>query len=258
MITTHRNKKRNRKSTRLLLILMTLIITTAAYTPHMIFASDYNYEYQHEYQHQYDTFRFDRLFVMFDPQGGTFPPEETDGGIRLPFRGETIYDFPPNPLRPGYVFDGWRLPGGEVLTANYLVVDSDTTLNAIWVSYGSGQQNTPAPGTSPSPAPGTSPSPSPAPGTSPSPVPTASPSPGPAVSPTPDKAQEGYRPNPGTNPLAISFLIFGAVIGLGIAAFGIIKIAAKHNLAKEQFKTDKARYEREARLTDFLEEEDVK
>jgi len=238
MVTT----PRNRKLVSGLLIIMTLIMATASWKPLTVIASEHYYEAE--------TFRFDRLFVVFDADGGTFPPEETADGIRLPFRGETVNDFPPNPTRTGYVFDGWRLPGGETLTANYLVVDSDIVLTAIWAPYSSGGQNTPAPGTSPSPTP--------APGTSPSPTPVASASPSPgSASPSPDKAQEGYRPNPGTNPLAISFLIFGAVIGLGIAAFSIIKIAARHAQAKEQFMTDKARYEREARLTDFLEEDDL-
>ncbi|MCL2360904.1 MAG: hypothetical protein FWC73_03700 [Defluviitaleaceae bacterium] len=243
-------KPKDRKWICRLLIFMALIVAAAGGRPFLAMASEQNYEQY--YEHYYETHRFDRVFVVFNPDPGAFPPEETADGVRLPFRGETLTDFPPNPTRAGYTFDGWRLPGGEALTADYLVVNNEITLHAIWIPYGTAPQNSPAPGTSPSPSPepGASPSPSPAPGTSPSPSPT----PG-GASPTPYKGQDGYRPNPGTNPLAISFLIFIAVIGLGIAAYNIIKLAAKYAEEKGQYIADATRYEREARLTDLLEED---
>jgi len=234
---------KKRELVSVFLIAMTLIMVAFIGRPLTVSASEQYYEIE--------RYSFDRLFVVFDPNYGEFPAEETADGVRLPLRGETLTDFPPNPIRAGYTFDGWRLPGGETLTQNYLVVNGDIALTAMWVPYGTPPQNTPLP--TQSPAPGASPSPTPAVSPSPSP----SPSPG-AASPTPNKAQDGYRPNPGTNPLAISFLIFLAVIGLGIAAFSIIKLAVRHAEAKDQYKADATRYEREARLTDFLEEDDFK
>jgi len=205
-----------------------------------------------DYDDYYNIGRaFDRVIVSFDPTPGTFPATEVADGLRFPNRGETLTDFPPNPTRDdGYVFSGWRLPNGNVLTATYIIANDLLGLTAIW------EAESEAPDATPSPSP--SPSPSPAPGESPSP----SPSPSPATpSPTPnpdDKAQDGYRPNPGTNPIAISFLIFGAVIGLGIAAYYIVKLTAQHATAKGQYRTDATRYKRESRLTEFLEEDDLK
>jgi len=213
----------------------------------MAFEYDDYYDNNDYYYNIERAFSLDRVIVAFNPSPGTFPATETADGLRYPNRGETLTNFPPNPTRDdGYVFSGWQLPSGDTLTATYLVVNDNINLTAIWVRYSEAPDATPPPSPSPSPEPGASPSPSPAPAT---PSPTPNPD---------DKAQDGYRPNPGTNPIAISFLIFGAVIGLGITAYFIIKLTTQHTIAKEQYRTDAARYKREARLTEFLEDEEVK
>jgi len=229
-----------RKWIRKLLIVLIFIIAATVTGPQVMMAS-YNNEYNENER------MLDRLIVMFDPTPGVFPASEVLEGVRLVPRGDTLTDFPPNPTRnDGYVFDGWRLSGGDTLTAPYLVVNDYITLTAIWISAEDAPAATPTPTPGPSPEPGASPTPSPAP-TTPSPA------------PTPDnKEHEAYRPNPGTNPIAISFMIFGAVLGLGIAAFGTVKLVTKHAMANEQYHTNTTRYKREARLTEFLEEDDTK
>jgi len=239
----------------LVFILVFTVATTGA-RPFTVAASEYNAseynasEYNSEHSEYYDFDRmFDVLIVSFDPAPGVFPASETSDGIRYPNRGETMTNFPPNPTRDdGYVFGGWRLPGGDVLTATYLIVNSNMELSAIWVRQDE------APEATTTPPPEATPAPTPYPGASPSPAP-------PTPSPTPnpdDKAQDAQRPNPGTNPIAISFIIFGAVIGLGMAAFSIVKLTAKHAVASDKYRTDKVRYDRETRLREFLEDEDVK
>jgi len=246
----------------------TRTVTVLASDYYDYYSADYNnvdyydFDYNNYYtERAFIESAFDRVIVAFDPNPGAFPASEVADGLRFPNRGETLAgdDFPPNPIRnDGYVFSGWRLPDGSVLTATYLIVNDQIELSAIWERASEAPDATPSPSPSPSPEPGASPSPSPVPGTSPSP----SPSPAPATpSPTPnpdDKAQDGYRPNPGTNPITISFLIFGAVIGLGIAAYYIVKLTAQHATAKGQYRTDATRYKRESRLTEFLEEDDLK
>jgi len=189
------------------------------------------------------AYQFERYIVMFyAAEGGEFPASEAAGGIRFVPIGDTLTrdQFPPNPTRYGYVFDGWRFrDSGAMLDRDYIVVNSNINLDAVWIRYGDTPTQTPGP----SPTPGASPSPTPAPGASPSPAPTA----------TPNK--DAARPNPGTNPIAISFLIFGAVIGLGFASFGIIKITARHFSAAGQYRIDETRYKRENRLTNFLEDD---
>ena len=233
---------RNKWVSKLLIIVM-LITVVSGIRPIRVRALDYNDYYNIERL-------FDRVIVAFDPSPGTFPATEVFDGLRYPNRGETLTNFPPNPTRTdGYVFNGWQL-NGYPLTATYLVANDNIALTAIWIRYSEAPDTTPAPDAtptpSPSPAPDASPTPSPAPAT---PSPTPNPD---------DKAQDGYRPNPGTNPIAISFMIFGAVLGLGIAAFYIVKVTAQHALEKEQYRTDATRYKREARLAEFLEDEDIK
>jgi len=183
-----------------------------------------------------DTARaqMERHIVVFDPYQGAFPASETRDGVRfVPVGGSTLTDFPPNPEREGYIFDGWRLPGGARLETNYLFVNEAVALTAMWRAYGEEATHTlpPNPQTQ-----------SPAPTTSPSPTPTP---------------HDAARPNPSTNPLAISFLVSFAVLALGIAAFGIIKLTARHAMATGQYMVDATRYEREARLADLLKEDDT-
>jgi len=186
-------------------------------------------------------YQMERYVVLFDPVYGAFPESELHNGVRLVPIGTNLENFPPDPYREGYVFSGWQLPGGSLLEASYLHVNSDIALTAVWVRY----EDAP-PQTSPSPPPTTT---SPAPTTSPTPTPATT------ATPTPTPSQDSARPNPGTNPIAISFSIFGAVLILGIAAFSIIKLSAKHAEATGRYNTDVTRYQRESRLEDFLDED---
>jgi len=50
-------------------------------------------------------------------------------------------------------------------------------------------------------------------------------------------------------------MIFGAVMTLGLAAYGIVSIAKKQTAASEAYRTNAARYDREKRLTDMLDDD---
>jgi len=208
---------------KLRLLTIVFVVIAAWATPLTLLASDYS------------RAQFNRFIVVFDPNDGAFPDTETRDGVRFVLiEDPTLTDFPPHPVRDGYVFNGWQLPGGTRLETDYLEVSEDMGLIAIWIRYG--EQPTITPG--PTPA---GPTPTPAPTTTPASTPT----------PTPQDAQ---RPNPGTNPIAISFMIFGAVLALGIATFGIVKLATRHALASGQYRIDAARYERESRLEKMLDD----
>jgi len=60
------------------------------------------------------------------------------------------------------------------------------------------------------------------------------------------------RPNPQTSPIAVSFTIFGAVILVGITAFGITKLTRKQKAAAGQYRSDMTRYNREERILDMF------
>lgn len=118
------------------------------------------------------------------------------------------------------------------------------------------------PSPTPSPTSTPTPSPSPSPSASPSPTPTRSPSPTPTRSPSPTPVTTsppgpGHN-NPQTNPIRINLMIFGSVMALGLAAFGIASIAKKQTLANEAYRTNAARYDREKRLSDFLDDDKTK
>ena len=177
--------------------------------------------------------QLERAIVYFDANGGQFPAEETREGLRFPNVNTTLTDFPPNPIRSGYVFYGWQVQGsGQRLPENSVFVNVvDLRIVAMWTPYGH-HHNTPTP------------------------APTTTPRPTTTPAPTPSK--DAPRPNPDTNPIAISFAIFIAVITLGFAAFCIIKLTAHHAMATDKYNTDTARHEREARLTEILDSEDTK
>jgi len=61
--------------------------------------------------------------------------------------------------------------------------------------------------------------------------------------------------NPQTNPIMISMMIFGAVMALGLASFGIVSIAKRQTAAAEVYRTKSTRYNREKRLTDWLNDD---
>jgi len=181
------------------------------------------------------------VMVVFDPTPGAFTYAETNSGIRVVDAGQSLprANFPYAPIRDGYTFDGWRFEDGTRADGYYLQVGNQSdiiTLAAIWVAYGEATTSTPAPAHSPSPTP------TPVPAHSPSPTPTSSPTPPPTAG----------MPNPSTNPITISLMIFGAVATLGIAAFGIISLSMRHTAAVEKYRTNAMRYKRESRLTSLL------
>jgi len=88
-----------------------------------------------------------RIVVMFCPNGGEFPNTEHAYGIRFMWQGETLasIEFPPNPMRNGYVFSGWQIYGGIMLESVNIVVNEDMSLEAIWLKY----EDTPPPESTP-------------------------------------------------------------------------------------------------------------
>jgi len=50
-------------------------------------------------------------------------------------------------------------------------------------------------------------------------------------------------------------MIFGSVMALGLASYGIVSIAKKQSLAAEAYRTKAARFDREKRLTDLLDDD---
>jgi len=70
-----------------------------------------------------------RLVAVFNPFPGTFRDNET--GMRFARFAANLEDFPPDPVRQGYTFKGWRMPDGETLDMP-LAMRGDIMLTAIW------------------------------------------------------------------------------------------------------------------------------
>jgi len=70
--------------------------------------------------------------------------------------------------------------------------------------------------------------------------------------------RHGTIVNPQTSPIQVTFTIFGAVLLVGIAAFGIMKLTGKQLAALGQYRTSMTRYNREKRITDMFEKRDPK
>ena len=176
----------------------------------------------------------ERNMVLFDPTPGSFTEAETLSGVRFQPIGQPMprTNFPPTPVRDGYVFHGWRFSeSGIPVQGEYLVLtDLLTTLEAIWYPYSQ------APTTSPTPTP---------------PPQGATPTPAPAT-PTPPPSKYAGAPNPPTNPITISLMIFGAVASLGIAAYGIVNLSMRQRVAVGKYRVNSMRYKRESRLEAIL------
>ncbi|MCL2360597.1 MAG: InlB B-repeat-containing protein [Defluviitaleaceae bacterium] len=173
---------------------------------------------------------YGQFAVGFNPAPGSFT-DSNETGIRVGNAGDLITNMPGNPTRTGYTFGGWRLPNGNTLSGQMTIV-GDALLTAIW-----------------NPAPGASSSPTPSPSSSSTPAPSSSSTPAPS-------GQTGHRPNPQTNPLRISFMIFGVMAMAGTAIFGITKLARKQLDAQGQYQADVTRFNRESRIVDIMENED--
>ena len=154
----------------------------------------------------------DTYAVAFNPGYGSFASGET--GIRVGAYGTQINNIP-TPTRNGYIFGGWLMPNGELLSGN-MYIRGDATLLALW-------------NVDPEAAPSPSPSPTTGSGT-------------------------GARPNPQTSPMQISLMIFGTMIIAAISALSILKLNRKQAAAAGKYRQEAARYRLEKRIMDFLEE----
>lgn len=192
-----------------------------------------------------EMMRTDNNFmVLFEPSPGHFTME-THQGIRFVLAGQPLSreEFPYPPIREGYIFDGWSNNGVRV-EGDYLEVPNFLTLSAIWVRDDEGATQTPS--TTPAP------SPTPAPPAT-TPVPGATPTPTPSPSPTPTTGSQGPQgQNPITSPITISFMIFGAVVALGITALTIVNLSMRHTVAVGKYRKNAMRYKRESRITSIL------
>jgi len=167
-----------------------------------------------------DTAEPDTYAAIFNPSPGVFASGET--GLRIGPYGTYITDIPV-PTRSGYIFGGWRFPNGHTLYGN-LSLRGDMLMTAIW---NVDPYATPTPTPTPSPTP--TPTPTPAPGTA-------------------------GRPNPATSPMQISFMIFGMVMIAAISAMGITKLSRRQMTAAGEYRSKVARYNREKRISDLLDE----
>ena len=66
-------------------------------------------------------------FVTYDGNGGT-PSEEED----ILYYGDPV-DLTVDAEKPGYIFQGWALPGGDIVLSQLTMGDDDITLHAVWV-----------------------------------------------------------------------------------------------------------------------------
>jgi len=151
--------------------------------------------------------------ITFNPNPGVFPAGET--GIRTGISGTLITNMPQSPSRAGYSFNGWRLPNNTTQTGQF-VINNAMTLTAIWTPVALN---------------------------SPTPSPTNTPSAG---------TNTDTRPNPQTSPVNISFVIFGAVIMVGLASFGIIALAKKQAIATNEYQKKSIRHDREKHIIDIV------
>ncbi|MCL2528162.1 MAG: sortase [Defluviitaleaceae bacterium] len=85
---------------------------------------------------------FERLIIIFDPNRGVFPDTETRDGVRFKSEGNVLTDFPPDPVRDGYVFGGWQFYDGSMLEHDYLLVESAISLSALWIAHEDAHENT--------------------------------------------------------------------------------------------------------------------
>jgi len=145
--------------------------------------------------------------AVFNPFPGAFNGSET--GMRFGRLGMAVECLPPEPVRQGYNFYGWQLPGGTNQTTPP-VLRGDITLTAVWQEAGTDDN-------------------------------------GPETTPRPPGAGE-TRPNPPTAPTTISLMIFGAVMLLGAAAFGILRINVKQAAAEDKYDAYITRCVREMKI----------
>jgi len=66
------------------------------------------------------------------------------------------------------------------------------------------------------------------------------------------------RFNPQTGPLQISFALFGGVMFVGLAAFGIMQLVSKQKAAAGEYNANMTRFNREERIVGMFEKGDDK
>ena len=158
----------------------------------------------------------DTYAAIFNPGPGVFSGTET--GLRVGAYNSNIYSIPV-PTRSGYTFGGWLLPDGNTLHG-ILNLRGDMLLTAIWNVD---------------------------PNAAPTPTPTSTPAPG-------SSGQSSSLTNPDTSPMTISFMIFVTVAMAGLSVLGITKINRRHMAAAEEYRSKIARYNREKRIADMMDE----
>ena len=158
--------------------------------------------------------------AIFNPSPGKFTSGET--GLRVGSSGASISNLPV-PTHSGYTFGGWRLPNGNTLQGN-LTLSGDVLLTAIW---NIDPNATPTP--TPNPTSGTG-------------------------SGSSGSGQSSSLTNPETSPITISLMIFATMMAAGFAAIGITKISRRHMAAAGDYRSKMARYNREKRIADLVDD----
>jgi len=219
--------------------------------------------------------------VTFNVNGGTLP-----AGFAAQQQvnyGTSINTFP-NPTRAGYTFNGWHV--GTTAAATPFVVRADVTFIAQWTPTA----GAPSPSPSPAPTGNWTVTFNPHPGTfrtGENGIRTGAD--GFVISSMQSPTRTGYtfvgwhhqgtpftlphtvrrdmqigalwapvgtgtpaRDNPQTSPVQISFMISGAVMLAGIAAYGILRMAKKQTAAAGKYRADVTRFNREKRITDLF------
>ena len=144
--------------------------------------------------------------AVFNPFPGIFYGNET--GLRFARLGMAVENLPPEPIRQGYSFYGWRLPNGEN-QSGLPIIRGDTTLTAIWEEAADNDDN------------------------------------GVDIAANPPAST---LPNPPTSPTTLCFMIFGAVILLGAVVAGMLILNMRQTAAAGNYQSYITRCVREVKI----------
>ncbi|MCL2405788.1 MAG: InlB B-repeat-containing protein, partial [Defluviitaleaceae bacterium] len=222
--------------------------------------------------------------ITFVPNGGTMP---ANTALTQTHAYGTHINTLPIPTRAGHTFVGWM--SGNAIQPIPFIVRGNMTLTAAWVTTPQTPSPTPQPTVPPThlivafdPGPGSFPA-----GeggirtgvygfvvnTMPNPTRPGHVFAGWSIGTTPITlpftvrqdttitarwTPVGTLVNPQTSPIQVTFTIFGAVLLVGIAAFGIMKLTGKQLAAMGQYRTSMTRFNREKRITDMFEKREPK
>ena len=217
--------------------------------------------------------------ITFVLHGGTMP---ANVGLTQVHAYGTHINALPVPTRAGHTFVGWLVAGTNNVQHVPFIMRGNLTLNASWATVA-----TPSPTPTPTIPPAHvvavfDPSPGAFPGNEsgvrtgtvgftvtamPNPTRTGYTFAGWQIGNTPVtlplRVQQdvtvtarwtpvGGRVNPPTSPIQVTFAIFGAVMLVGVAGFGIMKLAGKQLADIGQYRSSVTRYNREKRITDLF------